>query len=102
MFVRKISIAAFLIASAVSAGSAQARTVSIFYHSFELSSPAGQDAVLARIERAATRACAIGSTLAEYAGRKSCRDALVSQMVTRSGSTALAALRAGEVRIASR
>jgi UrcA family protein len=102
MIARKISTAAILIAAAASAGAAQARTVSIAYHPYELSSPAGQDAVLARIERAAARACAIGSTLAEYAARRSCRDELVGQMVARSGSVTLAALRAGEVRIASR
>jgi len=101
MIARKIFTAAILIASAVTAGAAQARTVSITYRPYELSSPAGQNAVLDRIERSAARACAVGSTLAEYAARYRCRDDLVGQMATRTGLTP-APLRVGEVWIASR
>lgn len=102
---RVIVVAAMLAGLvAAQAGPAQAQDASIRYRGFELQTQDGTQAVLARIEAAAKRACGRGPTLAEIKERKPCIADLTGQMVGRADNRMLTALWSGrsDIQLASR
>lgn len=102
---RVIVIAAMLAGTvAAQAGPAQAQSASIRYRGYELQTQSGSEAVLARIQAAAKRACMRGPTLAEIKDRKLCAADLSQQLVDGIDNRVLTALWSGrsDVRVASR
>jgi len=93
MFVRQVIItAAAILASTVTISTvANAEDARVHYHPSELSSGAGRQAVVGRIERAAKLACGFGNTLSEINANRKCAKELSSQMIAKLGAPELAA-----------
>ena len=93
MFVRQLIIAAAaILASTVAVSTvANAEDAHVAYKPSELTTDAGRQAVVNRIDRAAKLACGYGRTLTEINSNRKCTKELSSQMVAKLSTPQLAA-----------
>lgn len=85
------AVAAAAVSTVMISTAVEAQEARIVYHGNELTTDAGHQAVVTRIERAAQRACGYGTSLSEIAANRKCARMLSSQMVAQLGSPVLAA-----------
>jgi UrcA family protein len=102
---RLIVIAAMLTGVAFAqAGRAESITARVAYRTGEVQTQRGAEAVLARIEAAAQRACPRGLSIQDFRENKACRTDLTRQMVAKVDNRLVTALWSGrrDVQLAGR